>query len=294
MNKWLEHAIHRLERSTDGHDNVIAHHLRALAAPTPVPAPREAQPKLKVWYGSMAESNGKTNWTAILHRGDISEGITIDHSEYPDRVRYEADRMRWMIGELVDEPWILDYDADKHSGYAAPTPERADADTAGSKSITAEEFERWRIASKEHRDGLLANFPKEKPISDAMMDLVDRLGSEASEVDPRAWKHLLVYSPERADADTAPLDEATIDTLRLALGYIGSTDRPDRLEHVGRIRALIGASQERADAEKDAALTDEQIIEIFQDHYTEEPGDAEPGHILPFARAILAAKEKKS
>jgi hypothetical protein len=50
----------------------------------------------------------------------------------------------------------------------------------------------------------------------------------------------------------------------------------------------------RADAEKDAALTDEQIIEIFRDHYTEEPGDAEPDHILPFARAILAAKEKKS
>jgi hypothetical protein len=88
--------------------------------------------------------------------------------------------------------------------YAAPTPERADADTAGAKSITAEEFERWRIASKEHRDGLLANFPKEKPISDAMMDLVDRLGSEASEVDPRAWKHLLVYAPERADAEREP------------------------------------------------------------------------------------------
>jgi hypothetical protein len=53
-------------------------------------------------------------------------------------------------------------------------------------------------------------------------------------------------------------------------------------------------SEERADAGKDAALTDERIIEIFQDHYTEEPGDAEPGHILPFARAILAAdKEPK-
>jgi hypothetical protein len=85
--------------------------------------------KLTVWYGPMPESNGKTNWTAILHRGDVMEGITIDVSEYPDRTRYEADRMRWMIGELADEPWLLDYDADKHSGYAA-TPasqERADA-----------------------------------------------------------------------------------------------------------------------------------------------------------------------
>lgn len=76
--------------------------------------------KLTVWYGSMPESNGKSNWTAILHRGDIASGMTIDRSEYPDRVRYEADRVRWLIGELADEPFILDYDADKHSGYVYP------------------------------------------------------------------------------------------------------------------------------------------------------------------------------
>jgi hypothetical protein len=35
-----------------------------------------------------------------------------------------------------------------------------------------------------------------KPISDEMMDLVDRLGSEAAQVDPRAWEHLLVYTPK--------------------------------------------------------------------------------------------------
>lgn len=78
------------------------------------------EPKLAVWYGPMPESNGKTNWTAILHKGDIASGMTIDRSEYPDCVRYEADRVRWLIGELDEEPFILDYDADKHSGYAAP------------------------------------------------------------------------------------------------------------------------------------------------------------------------------
>jgi len=74
---------------------------------------------LTVWYGSMPESNGKTNWTAILHRKDQRqwEGITVDRSEYPDRVRYEADRMRHLIGELADAPDILTYDADAHSGY---------------------------------------------------------------------------------------------------------------------------------------------------------------------------------
>ena len=83
-----------------------------------VPVPR---PTLTVWYGAMPETNGKTNWTAILHRkGEcLSTGITIDRSEYPDRVRYGADRMRHLIGELAGEPDILAYDADAHSGYVA-------------------------------------------------------------------------------------------------------------------------------------------------------------------------------
>lgn len=82
----------------------------------------DGKPELTVWYGSMPETNGKTNWTAMLHRKGQHpwEGITIDRSEYPDRVRYEADRMRHLIGELADEPDILAYDADAHSGYVNP------------------------------------------------------------------------------------------------------------------------------------------------------------------------------
>lgn len=37
-----------------------------------------------------------------------------------------------------------------------------------------------------------------KSISDEMMDLADRLGSEWKDVDPRAWQHLLVYAPAEA------------------------------------------------------------------------------------------------
>jgi len=82
----------------------------------------EAQsvPALSVWYGAMPETNGKSNWTALLHNGDFTTGITIARSEYPDRVRYEADCVRYLIGELKDEPFILDYDAEKHSGYVKP------------------------------------------------------------------------------------------------------------------------------------------------------------------------------
>ena len=88
--------------------------------------PISQHPELTVWYGSMPETNGKSNWTATLHRKGQHPwaGITIDCSEYPDRVRYEADRMRHLIGELTDEPDILAYDADAHSGYAEPLSQR--------------------------------------------------------------------------------------------------------------------------------------------------------------------------
>jgi hypothetical protein len=84
------------------------------------------QPELTVWYGPMPESNGKSNFTAILRRKDgstldgMSNSHTIARSEYPERVRYEADRVRHLIGELAERPHILDYDADKHSGYVEP------------------------------------------------------------------------------------------------------------------------------------------------------------------------------
>lgn len=73
--------------------------------------------KLKVWYGSLPESNGKYNWTAILHRSNESfmNGITIDVSEFSDRVLYEADRMRFMIDEISVEPDIMDYDPNLRS-----------------------------------------------------------------------------------------------------------------------------------------------------------------------------------
>ena len=88
----------------------------------PSPAPELERPRLKVWSAAMPESNGKSNFTAILMRegGDICDGFTIARSKYPDRVRYEADCVRWLIGELPEKPFILDYDANKHSGYKAP------------------------------------------------------------------------------------------------------------------------------------------------------------------------------
>lgn len=96
-------------------EKVLANRIQALAG---------SQPKLTVWYGSMPESNGKKNWTALLHRAGESmmgaELHTIDRSEYPDRVRYAADCVRYIIGELDEKPFILDYDADKYDGLVIP------------------------------------------------------------------------------------------------------------------------------------------------------------------------------
>lgn len=75
--------------------------------------------QLAVWFGPMPESNGKVNWTAILYRKEantflsgVGDGYTLARSEYTDRVRYEADRVRFLIGELATPPWILDYDSE--------------------------------------------------------------------------------------------------------------------------------------------------------------------------------------
>lgn len=101
---------------------------RALAAEADLAALRAGQVvdptpvQLTVWYGSMPESNGKENWTAILHRkgGSKADGITLDRSEYPGRVLYTADRARYLTGEKEDRPYILNYDADKRSDYVYP------------------------------------------------------------------------------------------------------------------------------------------------------------------------------
>lgn len=74
------------------------------------------KPALKVWYGRLPESNGKSNWSVILHTGDVFEGFTVHRSEYQHRARYDADCLKHMLGEIPDKPCILDYDGD----YVSP------------------------------------------------------------------------------------------------------------------------------------------------------------------------------
>lgn len=66
-------------------------------------------------------------------------------------------------------------------------------------------------------------------VSDDMMNLADRLGSEYDDVDPRAWKHLLVYAPKGSPAAPAAQGDALTDT------YVQQVpDKCDRIVWRGR------------------------------------------------------------
>lgn len=160
------------------------------AAPVAQPlAPSGAVPALEVWEGPMPESNGKSNFTAILRRKDADffdeAHFTIARSEYPDRVRYEADCVRHIIGELAERPFILDYDDEKHSGYVAAQPLAASAAPEGFVLVpiepTEEMLEQIEDAAKnecsiEHDStlGSMLHFGDPGAVYKAMLDAVPR------------------------------------------------------------------------------------------------------------------------
>jgi len=149
---------------------------------TAPPAPVSAEPVLmEVWYGSMPESNGRSNFTAILRRKGASmfdtDGFTIARSEYPERVRYDADCVRYLIGEIDKKPFILDYDGDKHSGYVAPPSTNAkDSDKTyviSQKMINA--GMKWLIHFQHMRKG-----DKESALTEAYKAMVSQQFHDAA------------------------------------------------------------------------------------------------------------------
>lgn len=85
-------------------------------------------PELIVGFGSMPESNGRENWTVrLIRRKDIDPNQPINaeanafqlfRSEFKDRMRYEADCLRFFLEQTDKKPNILDYDADLCSDFA--------------------------------------------------------------------------------------------------------------------------------------------------------------------------------
>lgn len=77
--------------------------------------------KLKVVLFKMPESNGKRNWQAYFKRKNDPDfngligsmgGICISWGEDWNRVAYEAERARFLIGERQTEPDLMQYGED--------------------------------------------------------------------------------------------------------------------------------------------------------------------------------------
>jgi hypothetical protein len=190
-----------------------------------------AQPELAVWYGPMPESNGKSNFTAILMRkgaklfDGMEDGITIDRSEYPDRVRYEADRVRYLIGELAERPelWDKDYDFDKHSGYVAP--ERVPVTTASPSGDVERALDEAHAIAFYHGDGT--------PDGHAIAAKIEELKSQ------------FATEPSR---EAAPLDDLWIheDMDRDATAAVVSLPRKELVRHYEQARGDVAHWRRRA------------------------------------------------
>ncbi len=108
-NVWKQRSIDYLKRN-----GLLSGVFRGATAPEKM----LGEEGVTVWFGAMPESNGKSNWTALLMRKDgsaieaMTDAVTLERSEFKDRVRYVADRARWVLGEISERPDVLDYDPD--------------------------------------------------------------------------------------------------------------------------------------------------------------------------------------
>jgi hypothetical protein len=100
------------------------------------PALSDERIELTVRMQSFPESNGRRNWTAMFvrkvpWRGLIGNcgGITIARGELWNRVAYEAECAKMLIGERDTEPHILDY------GDDIETPEEWAGETRGGRTL---------------------------------------------------------------------------------------------------------------------------------------------------------------
>ena len=80
----------------------------------------DSNPRLRVHLRGYPESNGKRNWTALLKRAEsgfpglvgTNGGIVFSYGEYWNRVAFDAERARYLIGDRASEPHILSYATD--------------------------------------------------------------------------------------------------------------------------------------------------------------------------------------
>lgn len=93
--------------------------------------------ELKVVLFKIPESNGKRNWQAYFKRKDDPTfkglvgslgGICISWGECWNRVAYEAERVRFLLGERTTEPSLQEYgdDVNTPEDWLGKDPEAKD------------------------------------------------------------------------------------------------------------------------------------------------------------------------
>ena len=159
---------------------------------------------------------------------------------------------------------------------------------------------RGAIAALRERLAREEPMPMAKPLTDELMDCVDRLGSEADLVDFRVWGHLLVYAPKlwlwRNHVDGRPeywafdnpyprnLDNGDPQTLGQPCGY--AIFKPSRDGSAGRTeeQVLREMKSVSAKAREWVGLTDADIDDAHDNTLS----------IDDFARAIEAKLREKN
>jgi hypothetical protein len=254
-------------------------------------APREAQP--------VADTVRECLSDVVSHYRALYAGLAFQLNEATNTEN--SDDMAYWKHEIkaLERMYVQ-----AESALAAPTPERADADTAG---IFQRATKRCDMGFGCDEAGVCYaeahGEPNRCPKAEIMRFNIygNLINPEPNGMYVRYEDHaraLATPASERADADTAEAKrEGYQKALRHAVddlesGNLGSIS--DAVDYFKRRLAQIvawPASQARADAGKDAALTDEQIRDIWL-RETGFDEQAAPFAILEFARAILAANKE--
>jgi hypothetical protein len=211
-------------------------------------------------------------------------GVTIDAPQAECAPR-EAQPVAWLV-DWPDEPELGHYFSEEFDPnarsrplyLAAPTPERADGDTAGAQPW----IERWHGSHPQRGWSIVQG-----------RDVVAYLGGDESMSDS-------VSAIVKAHNDCFDCGGTGCTMNCSGLHNVDCAGQSFSTEGQSGDLAAAGASQERADAGKDAALTDEQLdaiwyaLPVIRIHNEADRAgmNAQVALRRAFARAILAANKE--
>lgn len=186
--------------------------------------------------------------------------------------------------------------------------EKADVDLEvyhGIAASTVLSFARALLAAPQPAQADAPAEARAKSISDEMMDLADRLGSEWKDVDPRAWQHLLVYAPAEAfpyqktfNAIAAATSvegghvSISVKAFRDAFGGAVAEAREPIAWVTDDDRAITAAQKQRALADGGATASSVRPYSI-PCYAVSAPADAGEARLTDAARDMLAERRRQ-